>query len=150
MNIPAALPSAEEIALAKLGSQELSAVIESSGEAQLINVVDKEGNTHEVTVPASALKMMIEVLTQLGEGNSVSITPVHAELTTQEGADMLNMSRPTFIKLLNAGDIPYTRTGNRRKVPFVSVMEYKQSLENQRLDALAQLSELDQDMNMGY
>ena len=48
---------------------------------------------------------MIEVLTQLGQGNSVSITPIHAKLTTPEGADMLNMSRPTFIKLLDSGDV---------------------------------------------
>lgn len=150
MNIKTTLPSSEEIALAKLSSQELSAVIESNGEAQKINVVDKLGNFHEVTLPASALNMMVEVLTQLGQGNSVSITPIHAELTTQEGADMLNMSRPTFIKLLNSGEIPFSRTGNRRKVPFAAVMEYKQRLENQRLAALAELSELDQAMGMGY
>lgn len=53
----------EELALAKLGSQELSAVIEINGEAQRINVVDKSGKTHEVTIPASALNMMIEMLT---------------------------------------------------------------------------------------
>ncbi|MGL4930084.1 MAG: excisionase family DNA-binding protein [Plesiomonas sp.] len=150
MNITAVLPSAEEIALAKLGSQELSAVIETNGEAQLINIADKLGKFHAVTVPASALKLMIEVLTQLGEGNSVSITPIHAELTTQEGADMLNMSRPTFIKLLDAGEISFSRTGNRRKVPFSAVIEYKNKLESQRLEALSTLSELDQEMGMGY
>ncbi|WP_016768902.1 hypothetical protein [Vibrio cyclitrophicus] len=66
MNTATKLPSAEEMALAKLGSQELSAVIEINGEAQRINVVDKSGKTHEITIPVSALNMMIEVLTQLG------------------------------------------------------------------------------------
>ncbi|AUI88979.1 DNA-binding protein (plasmid) [Vibrio azureus] len=150
MNTATKLPSAEDMALAKLGSQELSAVIEINGEAQRINVVDKSGNTHGVTIPASALNMMIEVLTQLGQGNSVSITPIHAELTTQEGADMLNMSRPTFIKLLDSGDIPYSRTGNRRKVAYVDLMEYKNRLEENRLADLAELSALDQEMDMGY
>ena len=150
MNITVTLPSAEEIALAKLSSQELSAVIESNGESQRINVIDKSGKTHEVTLPASALNMMIEVLTQLGQGNSVSITPIHAELTTQEGADMLTMSRPTFIKLLDSGKIQFNRTGNRRKVLFSAVMSYKQDLENQRLTTLSELSELDQEMGMGY
>ena len=144
------LPSAEEMALAKLSSQELSAVIESNGVAQKINIVDRIGKTHEVTLPASALKMMIEVLTQLGNGNSVNITPIHAELTTQEGADLLNMSRPTFIKLLDSGAITYNRTGNRRKVPFAAVMEYKQKLEMQRLATLDELSALDQELGMGY
>ena len=52
---------------------------------------------------------MIEILTQLGQGNTVSITPIHAELTTQEAADILNMSRPTFVKLLDTRAIPYSR-----------------------------------------
>ncbi|MFL7020110.1 excisionase family DNA-binding protein [Vibrio cyclitrophicus] len=138
------------MALAKLGSQELSAVIEINGEAQRINVVDKSGKTHEITIPVSALNMMIEVLTQLGQGNSVSITPILTELTTQEGADMLNMSRPTFIKLLDSGDIPFSRTGNRRKVAYADLMEYKHRLEENRLTALAELSALDQEMDMGY
>ncbi len=150
MNVATKLPSAEEIALAKLGSQELSAVIESNGEAQRINVVDKQGQAHEVMIPASALNLMIEVLTQLGQGNSVSITPIHAELTTQEGADMLNMSRPTFIKLLDSNEIPFTRTGNRRKVAFADLMEYKEQLEKRRLASLDELSQLDQDLGMGY
>ncbi|WP_025740452.1 helix-turn-helix domain-containing protein [Salinivibrio socompensis] len=150
MNTATKLPSAEDIALAKLSSQELSAVMETNGEAQKINVVDKSGKTHEVTIPSSALNMMIEVLTQLGHGNSVSITPIHAELTTQEGADMLNMSRPTFIKLLDANEIPYSRKGNRRKVAYADLMAYKNRLEEKRLAALAELSALDQEMDMGY
>ncbi len=65
MNTATKLSSAKEMVLAKLGSQELSAVIETNGEAQRINVVDKSGKTHEVTLPASALNMMIEMLIQL-------------------------------------------------------------------------------------
>lgn len=150
MNVATKLPCAEEIALAKLGSQELSAIVETNGEAQRINVIDKSGKAHEVTIPASALNLMIEILTQLGQGNSVSITPIHAELTTQEGADMLNMSRPTFIKLLDLQEIPFSRTGNRRKVAFADLMEYKARLEDHRLASLTELSALDQEMNMGY
>lgn len=144
------MPSAEEIALAKLSSQELSAVIEVNATAQIINVIDKRGKSHEVTLPSSALNMMIEVLTQLGQGNSVSITPVHAELTTQEGADLLNVSRPTFIKLLDAGVIKFSRTGNRRKVAFADVVKYKNQLDEKSLAALDELSALDQEMDFGY
>lgn len=148
MSIATKLPSAEEIALARLGSQELSAVMETNGEAQTINIVDKSGKAHEVTIPASALSLMIEVLTQLGQGNSVSITPIHAELTTQEAADLLNISRPTFIKLLDSGVVPFTRTGNRRKVAFFDVMAYKKNLEEQSLAALDELTALDQEMGI--
>lgn len=144
------LPSAEEIALAKLSSQELSAVMETNGDVQNFNVVGKDGETHSVKLPASAVKLMIEVLTQLGQGNSVSITPIHAELTTQEAADMLNMSRPTLIKLLDSGELAHSRTGNRRKVAFVEVMRYKQDLDAKRFKALDELSALDQELTLGY
>jgi excisionase family DNA binding protein len=144
------LPSAEEIALAKLSSQELSAVMEANGDVQNFNVVGKDGETHCVKLPASAVKLMIEVLIQLGQGNSVSITPIHAELTTQEAADMLNMSRPTLIKLLDSGELAHSRTGNRRKVAFVEVMRYKQDLDAKRFKALDELSALDQELNLGY
>ncbi len=144
------LPSAEEMALAKLSSQALSAVWEANGEVQQISVVGKDGVTHNVQLPTSAVKLMIEMLTQLGQGNSVSITPIHAELTTQEAADLLNMSRPTFIKLLDAGDIPHSRKGNRRKVAFVDVMNYKQDMDAKRLEALDELTALDQELGLGY
>lgn len=145
-----ALPSAEESALAKLSSQELSAVLAAHGEVQNFNVVNKDGTVHQVAIPASALQLLIEVLTQLGQGNSVNITPVHAELTTQEAADLLNMSRPTLIKLLDAQALPYSRKGNRRKITFVDVMNYKHRQDEQRLASLDELSLLDQEMDMGY
>ncbi len=144
------LPSAEEVALAKVGSQELSAVLESNGDIQNFEVMGKNGETHTVQLPSSAVQLMIEVLTQLGQGNSVNITPIHAELTTQEAADLLNMSRPTFIKLLDEDTLPHTRTGNRRKVAFVDVMAYKQLLDEKRLSALDELSSLDQELVLGY
>lgn len=144
------LPSAQESALAKLSSQELSAVLATHGEIQKFNVSGQGGSSHQVTVPASALKLFIEVLTQLGQGNSVSITPIHAELTTQEAADLLNMSRPTLIKLLDTNALPHSRKGNRRKIAFVDVMNYKNAQDEKRLAALDELSELDQEMDMGY
>lgn len=144
------LPTAAEIALAKAGSQELSAVLEASGNVQKFNLVGKDGASHMVSLPASAVKLMIEVLTQLGQGNSVSITPIHAELTSQEAADILNMSRPSLIKLLDANEIPHTRVGNRRKVAFSDVILYKEKLAEARLQSLTELSALDQELNMGF
>ena len=150
MNTISGTLSAEDIALARLSSQELSAVMEINGEAQPLSVVDKSGHTHVVQVPSSALQLMIEILTQLGQGNSVSITPIHAELTTQEAADMLGMSRPTLINLLDAEKMPYSRRGNRRKVAYADLISYKNALQQKRLKALAELSELDQEIGMGY
>jgi len=145
------LPSAEEVALAKVSSQELSAILPVDGHASTFNITSSDGEVHHITIPSGALKLMVEVLTQLGQGNVVNITPIHAELTTQEGAEILNISRPTFIKLLDSDVIPHSRTGNRRKVAFTDIMIYKENLEAQRLKSLNELSALDQDIQgMGY
>ena len=144
------LPTPEEAALAKLSSRELSAFLETKADSQAVSITDKEGIAHAVEIPVSALRLLVEVLTQLGEGNTVTLIPVHAQLTTQEGADILNVSRPTFIKLLDDEKIPYHRVGNRRKVAFSDVLNYKHDIDKKRLASLAELSELDQAMNMGY
>lgn len=146
----ATTPSQAEAALAKLCSQELAGVLATNGGEQSFSFTDKFGKTHDIVLPKPALNLFIEVLTQLGEGNIVQITPIHAELTTQQAADMLNMSRPSLIKLLDEEIIPFSRTGNRRKVAYADVMTYKESLLEKRLASLDALSALDQETNMGY
>ena len=93
---------------------------------------------------------MVNIWTELGEGNTVKLVPVHAELTTQEAADLLNVSRPTLIKLLDDGAIAYHRTGNRRKVRFNDLRRYQSQLETKRLQTLEQLTQLDQELELGY
>ncbi|WP_087721080.1 helix-turn-helix domain-containing protein [Salinicola sp. LHM] len=144
------LPNAEEAAVAKLSSRELAAYVETKAATQQVTLTHRDGTSHQVELPVSALRLLVDILTELGEGNTVSLIPVHAELTTQEGADLLNMSRPTFIKLLNDGDIPFHRAGNRRKVKYTDVMQYKQRVDQERLAALDELSALDQSLNLGY
>lgn len=149
MNVATKLRSAGEVELAVSASQKLSAVLQTNDEAQAINVLDKFGKTHEIIIPRSALVIMAEVLNQLGSGNYVSLTPIHAELTTQEGADLLNMSRPTFIKLLDSGEITCRCVGNRRKVSYEDLMSYK-IREEDRLSALTALSAVDEENDIGY
>lgn len=144
------IPSMEEALLAKLCSQELAGVLEVNGGGQAFSFKDKLGQSHDIILPKAALNLLVEVLAQLGQGNIVQITPIHAELTTQQAANMLNMSRPSLIRLLDEGAIPFTRTGNRRKVAYVDVADYKAQLQQKRLEALDELSALDQEHDMGY
>lgn len=144
------LPSHEEAALAKLSSRELAAYVEMQATTQQVSITDKDGTAHQVEVPVSALRLLVDILTELGEGNTVKLIPVHAEMTTQEGADLMNMSRPTFIKLLDDGKIPFHRVGNRRKVKYTDVMAYKKMLDEKRLQALDELSDIDQSLGLGY
>ncbi|WP_339056644.1 helix-turn-helix domain-containing protein [Candidatus Regiella endosymbiont of Tuberolachnus salignus] len=144
------LPTQKEAALAKLCSLELSAGLETKAESQTMSLTDRKGGIHTMTMPVNALRLFVDMLTKLGEGNTVKLVPVSAELTTQEAADLISVSRPTLIKLLDEGEIPYRRVGNRRKVKFSDLRVWQQQIENKRLKALSELSSLDQALGLGY
>lgn len=144
------LPSPEVAAIAKASCKALSGFIETKATTQPLSITDADGIAHSVELPVSALRLLVEVLTELGEGNTIKLVPVHAELTTQEGADLLNISRPTFVKLLDEGKIPFSTTGNRRKVKYVDLREYQDKLETARLASLEKLGALDQELRLGY
>jgi excisionase family DNA binding protein len=148
-SLSALLPSPEEAALAKLSSREMAAHVETRASTQQVSFTRKDGELQQVEVPVSALRLLIDILTELGDGNTVKMIPVHAEMTTQEASDVLNMSRPTLIKLLDAGDVPYHRSGNRRKVKYSDVIAYKNTIDNKRLETLEALSALDQLHGLG-
>lgn len=147
--LEARLSAPEAAAIAKHSSQELSAYLETKEETQLVTVTDAEGIAHSVDIPVAALRLLVNVLSELGQGSTVKIVPINAELTTQEGADLLNISRPTFIKLLDEQHIPFSQTGNRRKVRYADVKNYQDYIKTKRLATLGTLSALDQELEMG-
>ncbi|VTR54659.1 DNA binding domain, excisionase family [Serratia fonticola] len=74
----------------------------------------------------SAVKMLVEILGELANGNAVQVVPVHAELTTQEAANLLNVSRPHVVKMLEEGKIEFHKTGRHRRIRFADLMAYKE------------------------
>jgi excisionase family DNA binding protein len=101
-----------------------------------------------VRIPAAAARLLVQILDEMSRGNAVKIVPVHAELTTQEAADLLNVSRPTLIQMLDQGLISYRKVGTHRRIPFVKAIEYKRKLESDRLAALAELVAYDQEIGL--
>lgn len=144
------LPSPEEAVLARESGRTLSAALATRAETQRIEIIDDKGSSHAVRLPVSALRLLIDVLTEIGEGNAVSIIPIHAELTTQEAADVLNVSRPFLVQLLERGEIPFHRVGTHRRVRYQDVLDYKERIDAQRRRSLEDLAEQAQKLNMGY
>ncbi|CAM2154586.1 DNA-binding protein [Pararobbsia alpina] len=147
---PAALPSEQEAELARESRRNLIALINSQTETQRLEFTDDKGETHTVTLPTSALKLLDEILHQIGNGNAVSIIPIHAELTTQQAADLLNVSRPYLVQLLEQGAIPFRKVNTHRRVMYQDLISYKNKIDADRLDALAELTAQAQDLGLGY
>jgi excisionase family DNA binding protein len=140
------LPTEQEAHLAAESSR-LLAACNGSGGAATLRLIDRE---IDVTVPISAIRMLVDILSQMAQGHAVSLVPVHAELTTQQAADMLNVSRPYLVKQLEAGAIPFHKTGRHRRIRFDDLMEYRRRLDAESRKAADELTAIAQEEDMGY
>ena len=144
------LPTAKEIASARESSRALSAYVQANAETQQIGIFDAKGAAHAVRVPVSALRLLLDALAEISEGTAVSIISVHAELTTQEAADVLNVSRPFLVQLLERGEVPFHKIGTHRRIRYQDVIAYKERIDAERRKALDALAEQAHALNMGY
>lgn len=101
-----------------------------------------------VKLPAIAARLLVRILDEMGRGNAVTLVPVRAELTTQEAADMLGISRPSLIQLLEEGKMEYRRVGTHRRVRFDALMKYRRQADAARRAALAELAAYDQELGI--
>lgn len=115
-------------------------------------VVKLRSNGNELEIPIEVFSMIKEMLAQMAQGNAIMLVPAEKEITTQEIASLLNVSRPTVVKLMENGDLPYSKTGigGHRRANYRDVMEYKQNLANRRSGGLDRLVEIAQESGMGY
>lgn len=144
------LPTAQVTQLADASRRVLAACVQAT-DAQTMTV--KPGDDcHDVvvTLPTVAIRLLVEILEQMAHGHAVTVLSVPAELTTQQAAELLNVSRPYLIKLLDAGEIPSRKVGTHRRVRYQDVVAYKQRLDAKRRQTLDALTAQAQELRMGY
>lgn len=103
-----------------------------------------------VTVPREAFELFLDILGQMANGNAVTIVPVHSELTTQQAAELLNVSRPFLVKLVEEGKIPSRKVGAHRRIRAEDLITYKQRDEARRKEILDELTAEAEKRGLGY
>ena len=142
-------PTEADSELARESSRRLAPLLAAQG-ALRIRVVPEGGEEAPLEIPTSALRLLLDVLTEMADGNAVTLIPVHAELTSQQAADLLNVSRPFVVGLMDRGEIPHRKVGKHRRILLGDLLAYKEKSEKRQRKALEELAAEAQELDMGY
>lgn len=143
------LPNDADSILAQESSRKLGRLLgKVRNEAVRVQVLNDDGAEPIVTLPAPALDLLLRILREMAQGNAITLVPHHAELTTQQAADALNVSRPHFVKLLERGALPFRKVGTHRRVLLRDVAAYKRRIEAESEAALEKLAALSQKLRL--
>lgn len=141
-------PTPQDAAIARVSGQALSRFAQACVPLKL-RVTDSE-QTAPIELPADAVALLMDILEAMAAGRGITIIPENAELSTVQAAEVLNVSRPFLIKLLEDGSIPHRKVGKHRRVRIEDVMSYKAAIDNEREAVLDQLAAGAQEQDIGY
>lgn len=148
----ALIPDAHDRQLAEASSLTLSDLAQATGDLTLTLTGDGI-LTSQVRVPVSVVRLMFAALSEMACGHSITLarlSDANTELTTQEAAEILNVSRPYVVGLLGKGEMSFRKVGPQRRVRLQEVMAYKQRTDIDRRAALDELAREAQELNLGY
>lgn len=134
----------QESELARESSRLLAACIGKGPTARLRVIDGKE----TIEVPVAALRMLVDILANMAAGNAMSLVPIHAELTTQQAADFLNVSRPYLVGLLDRNELSHHMVGTHRRVYFRDLMAYREAQLKKSKAGLAELARMSQELGL--
>lgn len=142
-------PTPQQAAEAKIAQESLRAALGGRpGRTRHLGTVVIRGADGDVTVPEPVTEIVLKALDEVAHGRAVEINPVEEELTTQQAADMLNVSRPYFIRLLSGGVMPFRMVGSHRRVKRDDVVSYKERQDQAARAALADLARISQELDL--
>lgn len=140
------LPSEAEQAIARESSRQLAAIIGRGDEANLRVFHGQD----QIDIPMSAIRLLGEIVNQLARGNAFSLMPIGYQLTTQQAADLLNVSRPYLVKLLEQGEIPFQKVGRHRRILHEDLTRYVRRRSLVSDEAMQRLADQAQELGLGY
>ena len=143
------LPPTERESIIARTSKQLLARYAREDQPLTLRVIDAD-HDEPLELPAGAVTLLLDILGAMASGQGVTLIPEDAELTSVQAADILHVSRPFLIKLLEAGQIPYHRVGKHRRIRMEDVMNYKQAIDQEREAVLDRLVADAQEQDMGY
>ena len=140
-----------EAEMAKTAQRCIMAALDHS-KAHRIALVDRRSKNQApvLELPPKALRFFADLLGAMSQRQPVSLIPQKHELTTQEAAAFLNVSRPFVVKQLEEGKIPYRKVGRHRRVEFEQLVKYQESLRRDTDSALQDLADQAQALKQGY
>ncbi len=106
--------------------------------------IEIEETEEKIRIPVHALKLLAIILKELSKGNPISIVPIATEMTTQAAAEFLGCSRPHIVKLVEKGEIPYTKVGKHRRIRYEDVVKFKKEMKAKQRKAISDIMEMDE------
>lgn len=146
------MPKKRDIASAEAVVASMGKLISEDGSKNFHFTLQKHHGRGEIEFSLTPLVMelIFRTLVHIAKGNAVTIVPFHAELTTQEAADFLNISRPFLIQLLEKEKIPFRKVGRHRRILFEDLVKYKERSKARGRSIREQLTDEAQDLDIGY
>jgi len=141
-------PSAADTVAARESAPRLADALAKANGTVRLRLDEPEGANEPITVPATAFRLLVAILTEMARGSAVRVIPFHAELTTGEAAELLNVSRPYVVRLLDEGQIPSHRVGTHRRALFKDVMAYREEHYRARSAVLDRMAAIDQELGL--
>jgi excisionase family DNA binding protein len=139
-------PSKLDQKIASQSYNALASVIEQINSDQ--PEIEIEETNDKIKIPLSALKLLGDILKAMGQGKLISIVPIATEVTTQAAAEILGCSRPHLVKLLEDGQIAFTKVGKHRRIKFEDIMRYKKQMKDQQKQNIIEIMNADEETGL--